>query len=136
MQQAGLNIWIDRQEIQAGKLWRTQIVQAIDTCDAFVLMLSAAAAASENVRKEVDLAEDSGSRIFIVNLDQVRIPTDMRYQLAGLQFIDLQALGFDPAIQQLIETLKAELKLTVEPPVRQAELVIQGVDPAAFGSEM
>ncbi|HLO32293.1 MAG TPA: TIR domain-containing protein [Anaerolineales bacterium] len=136
MQRAGINIWIDREEIKAGKLWRTQIVQAIDTCDAFVLMLSAAAAASENVRKEMDLAEDSGRRIFIVNLDQVRIPADMRYQLAGLQFIDLQALGFDSAIHQLIETLKVELKLTVEPPVRQAEIVIQGVDPAAFGPEM
>jgi hypothetical protein len=136
MQHGGIRIWIDREEIKAGKLWRTQIVQAIDTCDAFVLMLSSSAAASENVRKEVDLAQDSGRTIFIMNLDQVKIPADMRYQLAGLQFIDLIALGFDPAIHQLIETLKAEIKITIEPPVRQAELVIQGVDPAAFGPEM
>ena len=136
MQQAGIRIWIDREEIKAGKLWRTQIVQAIDTCDAFVLMLSSSAAASENVRKEVDLAQDSGRTIFIMNLDQVKIPADMRYQLAGLQFIDLTVLGFDPAIHQLIETLKAEIKITIESPVRQTELVIQGVDPAAFGPEM
>jgi hypothetical protein len=71
-----------------------------------------------------------------MNLDQVKIPADMRYQLAGLQFIDLKSLGFDPAINQLIETLKAEIITTIEPPVRQAELVIQGVDPAAFGPEM
>jgi hypothetical protein len=136
MERAGINIWIDREEIKAGKLWRTQIVQAIDTCDAFVLMLSSSAAASENVRKEIDLAQDSGRAIFIMNLDQVKIPADMRYQLVGLQFIDLKALGFDGAIHQLIETLKAELKITAEPPVRQVELVIQGVDPAAFGPEM
>ena len=160
MERAGLNIWIDREAIKAGKLWRTQIVQAIDTCDAFVLMLSSSAAASDNVRKEIDLAQDSGRNIFILNLDQVKIPRDMRYQLVGLQFIDLIALGFDPAIDQLIETIKAELKSTMVPadplepeaplqpaeparsvepmgpPVRQAELVIQGVDAAAFGPEM
>ncbi|HET6597908.1 MAG TPA: TIR domain-containing protein [Anaerolineales bacterium] len=135
MQRAGINIWIDRKEIKVGKLWRTQIVQAIDTCDAFVLMLSSSAAASENVRKEIDLAQDSGRTIFILNLDQVKIPADMRYQLAGLQFIDVKALGVESAIHQLIETLKAELKIAIEPTVRRAELVIQGVDPAAFDSE-
>jgi len=31
MRRAGLNIWIDREEIKPGKLWRTQIVQAVDT---------------------------------------------------------------------------------------------------------
>ena len=137
IERAGLNIWIDRAEIKAGKLWRTQIVQAVDTCEAFVLMLSSASAASDNVRKEIDLAQDSGRTIFILNLDQVKTPTDMRYQLAGLQFIDLQALGFDAATGQLIETLKAELKIPEpQPPVRQAELVIQGVDASAFGPEM
>ena len=135
MQRAGIHIWIDREEIKAGKLWRTQIVQAIDTCDAFILMLSSSAAASENVRKEIDLAQDSSRTIFIMNLDQVKIPADMRYQLAGLQFIDLKTLGVDLAINQLIDTLKTELKIAIEPPVRQAELVIQGVDPSVFDSE-
>lgn len=136
IQRAGINIWIDREAIKAGKLWRTQIVQAIDTCDAFVLMLSSSSAASENVRKEIDLAQDSGRSIFIMNLDQAKIPADMRYQLVGLQFIDLKSLGFDSAINQLIETLNTELRITIGPPVRQTELVIQGVDPAAFGPEM
>lgn len=100
MRRAGLNIWIDREEIKAGKLWRTQIVQAVDTCDAFVLMLSAASAASDNVRREIDLAQDAGRSLYILNLDQAKIPAHMRYQLVGLQFIDLQELGFESAIQQ------------------------------------
>jgi hypothetical protein len=45
MERAGPKVWIDREEIKAGKLWRTQIIQAIDTCDTFVLMLSSSAAA-------------------------------------------------------------------------------------------
>ena len=135
MEQGGLSIWIDREEIKAGKLWRTQIVEAIDTCDAFVLMLSPNSATSDNVRKEIDLAQDSGRGIFILRLSEVKLPADMRYQLAGLQQIDLQMLGFDEAVKQLIETLKEQAKPAHIPPVRQAELVIEGINPDAFGPE-
>ena len=132
---AGISVWIDRDEIKAGKLWRTQIVQAIDTCDAFVLILSSNSAASDNVRKEIDLAQDSGRSIFMMRLNELKLPADIRYQLAGLQFIDLQMLGLDQGVSQLIETLEEQLKPAKEEPVRQVELVIEGMDPAAFGPE-
>ena len=38
--QAGMDVWIDRNDIKAGDSWRLQIVEGIDTCHAFVLMLS------------------------------------------------------------------------------------------------
>jgi hypothetical protein len=135
---AGLDIWIDRQDIQAGNLWRVQIVEAIDTCDAFVLMLSPNSAASDNVRKEIDLAQDSGRTIFAVMLEPFRLPAQIRYQLAGLQFIDVQLLGLETAVLQLISTVKAhvaKLYTVPEQKTRQAELVIQGIDLAAFDAE-
>ena len=54
MSQAGISVWIDREAIRAGNTWRVQIVQAIDTCPAFVLMLSPNSAASDNVRAGID----------------------------------------------------------------------------------
>jgi hypothetical protein len=62
----------------------------------------------------------------------------MRYQLAGLQFIDVQTLGFDEAVHQLVETVREHLAKfgpVEEPETRQAELVIQGVDPSAFTAD-
>jgi len=135
MESAGMSVWIDRQKIQAGRLWRTQIVQAIDTCDGFVLMLSANSASSDNVRREIDLALDSGRSIFIMLLEQVKLPTDMRYQLIGLQHIDIKLLGLGKGVKQLIETLKEEIVPAQEQPLRQAELVIQGVDLRSFDSK-
>jgi TIR domain len=136
---AGMRVWIDRDDIKAGKTWRAQIVQAIDTCDAFVLMLSSNSADSDNVRKEIDLAQDSGRTVFIMRLDSViKLPAEMRYQLVGLQYIDIQTLGVDEGVNQLIDTLHEQLA-TSEPveeqSVRQAEIVIQGVDPSKFGAE-
>jgi hypothetical protein len=58
LSQAGISVWIDREAIRAGNQWRVQIVQASDTCHAFVLMLSPSSAASDNARKEIDLSQD------------------------------------------------------------------------------
>lgn len=138
LSQAGMSIWLDREAIKAGNSWRVQIVRAIDTCDAFVLMLSGNSAASDNVRKEIDLAQDSGRVIFAMLLEPVKLPAEIRYQLAGLQFIDIQMLGFDKGVNELIEVLKEHLKKigpVEEPSSRQTELVIQGVDLSAFDAD-
>ena len=139
MSQAGISVWIDRSEIKAGNTWRVQIVKAIDTSQAFVLMLSPNSAASDNVRREIDLSFDSERKIFAMMLDPVRpIPAEIRYQLAGLQFIDAKMVGFDKAVDQLIETLTEYLKQFApveEPATRQVEMVIQGVDLKAFTAD-
>ena len=138
MTQAGISVWIDREAIKAGNSWRVQIVQAIDTCHAFVLMLSPNSAASDNVRKEIDLSQDSGRTIFAVMLEPTKIPAEIRYQLAGLQFIDVQMLGFDKAADLLVETVRehlAKFAPVEEPQTRQVELVIQGVDLSAFTAD-
>jgi hypothetical protein len=135
MNEAGISVWIDREAIKAGNTWRVQIVKAIDTCDAFVLMLSSNSAASDNVRREIDLASESGRVIFAIMLEPVKLPAEIRYQLAGLQFIDVKMLGLEKSVHQLIETLREHLK-TIQPveeqTTRLAELVIQGVDLSAF----
>jgi len=136
LEKARIRVWIDRDDIKAGKTWRAQIVQAIDTCDAFVLMLSSNSAASDNVRKEIDLAQDSGRTVFIMRLGPVQLPAEMRYELVGLQYIDVHAMGIEEAINQLINTLKehlATLKPAEEQTVHQTELVFQG-DPE-FGAK-
>ncbi|HEX6271015.1 MAG TPA: toll/interleukin-1 receptor domain-containing protein [Anaerolineales bacterium] len=138
MTRAGIDVWLDRADIKAGNTWRVQIVEAIDTCAAFVLMLSPNSAASDNVRREIDLSQDSGCTIFAMMLEPVKIPAAIRYQLAGLQFIDVQMLGFDKAVSQLIETVREHIA-TLQPvealETRQVELVIQGIDLKAFNPE-
>src|SRR5215212_8354664 len=139
MSQAGISVWIDREAIKAGNTWRVQIVKAIDTCNAFVLMLSPNSAASDNVRREIDLSQDSERKVFILMLDPVRpIPAEIRYQLTGLQIVDVQRFGFDSAVTQLIETLKeylAQFEPVVEPATRQAEVVIQGIELKSFTAD-
>lgn len=138
LSQAGMDVWLDREDIKAGDSWRLQIVEGIDTCHAFVLILSNNSAPSVNVQKEINLASDSGRSIFVVQLEPVTVPAIIRYQLAGLQFIELQTLGFDKAAAQLVDSLKEYLKKFKPAGDRsqhQTELVIQGIDVSAFSAE-
>ena len=84
----GLSVWFDCEDIRGGELWRETIVKAIDTAYAFVLMLSPNSVASENVRKEVDLAEGANRHLLPVMLASVELPAKLRYQLAGIQWIE------------------------------------------------
>ena len=55
---AGLSCWIDRQGIDLATNWSGQIVDAIEGCKAFIVLLSLASAKSSHIIKEVSLASE------------------------------------------------------------------------------
>src|SRR6266498_2550029 len=133
----GFNVWLDRKEIRGGELWREDIVEAIDNAYACVLMLSPDSVAADNVRKEVDLAEGSSKELIPVMLKSVELPAKLRYQLAGIQWIEYFR---DPAAKysELAEVLHARAPKPIadeSPKTRQIEIVIKGLSPSKFGSE-
>ncbi len=105
LESAGYKVWIDSEAIQFGQTWRKQIVEAIEESDVFILSLSHNSVKSDNLRKELDLASDVKKQILPVKLHHITIPRDMRYQLVGIQLIDL-ATDFDVGVSQLINVLK------------------------------
>jgi tetratricopeptide (TPR) repeat protein len=54
----GVTVWFD-EDIASGDRWNTVLRDRVRDCDALVLVMSPAAAASEWVRREVDLATES-----------------------------------------------------------------------------
>src|SRR5258706_5148264 len=78
---AGLSVWIDRSGIDLSASWSKEIVQAIDQCKAFVVLLSPSSNASTNVHKEVSLAAEQKKRILPLDLEPVELSEDLRYHL-------------------------------------------------------
>jgi hypothetical protein len=100
----GHQVWIDRAGIRGGEQWRRQIVEAIEKSDLFLLVLSQNSVQSDNVRTEIDLAKDSGKKIAPVEIQRIEIPSSMKYQLVGLQRIDLYT-DYSDGFQNLLITL-------------------------------
>ena len=96
--------WIDREGIGGGQQWRQTIVTAIQSSECVLLLLSPNSVSSRNVRKELDLADSANRKILPLEIMATPIPDDMKFQLAGIQKIELwrnPALGYN----QLLETL-------------------------------
>src|ERR1039458_1642224 len=82
---AGLSVWIDKSGIDMATSWSKEIVQAIDGCKAFLVLLSPFSVLSPNVIKEVSLAAEKRKKILPLDLEPVDLSEDLQYHLAGIQ---------------------------------------------------
>lgn len=112
IQAQGLAVWMDRNAIEAGTLWRSSIVAGIEECRVFLLVVSAASQQSRNVAKELALAESNSKPILPVLIDKTPIQADFGYCLAGIQFVDMFRKGYADC---LAEILAAIPRLSAEP---------------------
>ena len=81
---AGMSVWIDQHGIEAATSWSKEIVDAIESSKAFVILLSESSLKSANVVKELSIASEARRSIVPIDLERVTIPSDFKYQLAGL----------------------------------------------------
>ena len=105
LERSGFRIWVDRKGITGGEQWRREIVTAIQKSSMVVLFLSPNSARSENVRKELDLAEQARVRVLPVTIAPTDIPDTMKYQLAGVQMVELWRDN-ERAVDLLVGTLR------------------------------
>lgn len=88
LESANHEVWVDTQDIRAGAQWQTSIVQAIVESDFFLIALSQNSIKSDNVRRELVIAVNNKKKIIPVCIEEVELPYEMQYQLAGLQRIN------------------------------------------------
>ena len=85
LRMSGMDVWIDQHGIEAATSWSNEIVQALDGSKAILVLLSASSIASDNVVRELSLAFEGKKPILPIDLEAVTLPTQFRYQLAGIQ---------------------------------------------------
>ena len=141
LEAAGIDVWLDREDITPGKQWRKQIVEGIDTAEAFILNLSPNSAASDNVSKELNLAEEALEPFILpVMLSEMKIPDEMRYQLAGTQFIAYY-LDSKRGIHDLVAEIKKRRSATadrprIQPPAfREVEVILENETLESFSKQ-
>jgi len=85
---AGVSVWIDQGGIDGATLWGEEIVNALESAKVMLLAITASAAHSHNVAKEVTLFSERKGHILPVHLEHTTIPPALKYPLAGIQHIE------------------------------------------------
>jgi hypothetical protein len=86
---SGHPIWIDTDEINAGTSWAGEIVRAIKAAGHVLIMCSPRSFESDQVKREVYLADRYKKPLMPVFLEAADPPEDFEYFFAGVQWLKL-----------------------------------------------
>src|SRR5438105_1582848 len=103
--QAGVPVWIDRRGIPAGVSWDATIVRAIRDCTVFLVLCTETALHSANVQQEIRLALEERRPLLPLLAERITFPDEVRYALAGLQWVELLDRPTADWLGQLLEAL-------------------------------
>jgi len=87
-------VWLDQLDIPTGARWDNELEKALNECGIFLVILTPASIASENVKDEIGFAIDHGKHILPVLLDECEIPLRLR----RLQYVDFRKKKFSEGI--------------------------------------
>lgn len=99
----GVSCWMAPRDVKPGAAYADVIVRAINEASALVLVLSAAAVASEHVSREVERAGSKHKPIVAFRVDAAHLSPELEYFLSRSQWIDVPALGMPAALVKLAE---------------------------------
>ena len=116
----GIRCWIAPRDIQAGENFGKAIVRAIRACKVFVVVFSAAANASPNVRREVERALDARATIIPFRIEDVGFDEELEFWLSLPQWLNAFEGTIEANAARLItdlsQILGKALPASTEPP--------------------
>jgi serine/threonine protein kinase len=105
LEQAHITCWIAPRNIPPGKTWAEFIPDAIAHSRAMVLVLSASANDSRQVKKEVDIADNKRVPIIPFRIEDVPLSKALEYHLAGTQWLEAYTAPLSGHLQRLVATV-------------------------------
>jgi formylglycine-generating enzyme required for sulfatase activity len=101
----GFQCWISSRDIGPGENFQTQVVRAIRSAQAMVLVFSSNANNSEEIKKEIVLAGQSRVVVIPVRVEDVAPNEAFAYEFATRQWIDVFG-DWEHAIQRVIRQIE------------------------------
>jgi TIR domain len=105
LERLGVPCWIAPRGVNPGRPFDNEIADAIETCQAMLLIFSDGCNASEYIRREVTVAGDARKVIIPFRIEDARPKSGLRVRHSDLHWIDAFA-SREQAIEELIRTLR------------------------------
>lgn len=107
LEAAGHACWIAPRDVMPGASYASEIVNAIDGSRITVLILSASAAASPHVLREVERCASKRHPIVAVRLDRAPLPPDFEYFLNSSHWLDASDAGVAAILPNLVTAVRS-----------------------------
>lgn len=85
---AGIETWLDHNDLEPGSRWNQVIQEAIKICECGLVILSQASLKSIDCENEYLQMKDLNKRVYVIIIDPIN-RDDFPWGLAGIQYIDL-----------------------------------------------
>jgi hypothetical protein len=86
LQEAGFNLWHD-DGIHVGSVWRKAIADALTAAAGMLFVATKSSVESDHCLKELSFVLDEGKPVFVVQLDDTKLPGLLRLSLADRQML-------------------------------------------------
>lgn len=102
-----INCWIAPRDVTPGKNYGAAIIDAIDECDIFVLILSSASNDSGQVVREVERASSSNSIIIPFRVEDVHPSRDLEFYVSAAHWLDATQPPLSTHLQKLLRAIQS-----------------------------
>jgi hypothetical protein len=102
----GVRCWIAPRDVTPGMEWGECIIDAIEECRIMVLVFSAHANESPQIRKEIERAVNHGVAILPVRIEDVLPGKALEYFIGNVHWLDALTLPLENHLQNLAGTVK------------------------------
>ncbi len=100
LESRGVGCWMDKFDIVPGIPYARAIMNGIEKCNAFVVLLSPNSVKSDDVLNEIDSAHNLKKQLIPVFLEGVELPKDFSYYLKRRQWI-----VFDKSVDTVVDSI-------------------------------
>ena len=120
LEQRGLTCWIAPRDIVPGSDWGAAIIDAISGARVMVLIFSASANTSRQIKREVERAVAKGVAIVPLRVEDVPLGKTLEYFISSEHWMDALSRPLEPHVERLAAAIRALLAR----PSRQSDFAI------------
>jgi hypothetical protein len=116
LEASGVRCWIAPRDITPGAEWGEVIIDAINNCRVIILIFSANANDSPQIRREVERAVNKGIPIIPLRIQDIAPARSLEYFIGTVHWLDALTPPLETHLRRLAESVKTLLQIDPTPP--------------------
>ena len=121
LEAANVRCWIAPRNINPGSDWAESIIGALASCKAMVLIFSASANTSPQVKREVQRAFERGLTVMPFRIEDVQPSAALEYYMGSVHWLDAFPAPIEHHVDKLTALIRSLTDVTLKPAPQPSE---------------